>query len=144
MNVTRSHHYQQLLARWRAVASAAGGRLRKFASADGYDLFHLRTPALAKSGGLYLSAAIHGDEPGSAAALLHWAEAQGPRLRELPLFILPCLNPWGLRNNVRMDAHGTDLNRAFHRDDLPQVTALTKAIKGYRFEAALMLHEDYD
>jgi hypothetical protein len=139
-----SHHYSQLIDRWRAVGKACGIRVRKFAAADGCDLFYARTPALAKDGGVYLSAGIHGDEPGGPAALLEWAAAQGRRLRELPLIILPCLNPWGLRSNVRMDAQGNDLNRAFHREDLPQITALRQLLEGYRFDAAVMLHEDYD
>lgn len=144
MKTTRPHHYPELIARWRALAAKQRMQLRKFASADGHALVSLRTPALAKDGGIYLSAGIHGDEPASCAALLDWASAQGRRLRDLPLFIFPCLNPWGLRNNIRLDAQGNDLNRSFHRKDLPQITALTRLLEGYRFEAAVMLHEDYD
>src|SRR5258708_7236281 len=66
------------------------------------------------------------------------------RLRDLPLFLLPCLNPWGLTHNVRLDAAGIDLNRSFHREDLPEIVALRELAHGYQFDLSLMLHEDYD
>lgn len=107
-------------------------------------LFFLKTPALAASGGIYISAAIHGDEPGSSEALITWAEKHVRRLAGWPLFLLPCLNPWGLRNNIRLDAGGVDLNRAFHIDTHPVIAGLKRAAAPYQFELAVMLHEDYD
>jgi len=62
----------------------------------------------------------------------------------LPLFLFPCLNPWGLVNNSRFDAQGLDLNRSFHRDDVPELVALKALVTPYRFEMAMMLHEDFD
>jgi hypothetical protein len=140
----RAHDYRHLVERWRAVARKAGVPLRPLTRADGYDLFSLCTPALAETGGIYVSAGIHGDEAGSTEGLIAWAEAQGRRLARLPLFLLPCLNPWGLVLNRRSNERGEDLNRSFHRKDLPVINAVKQLATPYQFAAALMLHEDYD
>ena len=140
----RSHDYRHLVARWRRVARDAGLRLRLLAKDDGFDLFYLETPRLAGTPGLYLSAGIHGDEPAAPEALLRWAEKNVARLARWPLLIFPCLNPWGLRNNVRTDSHGRDLNRLFHLDTHPVVAAVRKVTRPHRFKIALAMHEDYD
>src|SRR5580704_8945808 len=115
----RAHDYRHLMERWRAVTRSAGFPLRRLGRADGFDHFYLRTPALAETGGIYFSAGIHGDEPASTEALITWAERLGRKLSRLPLLLLPCLNPWGLVHNIRTDSQGNDLNRSFHRTDLP-------------------------
>jgi predicted deacylase len=140
----RPHHYGALIQRWRAVARAAGVQLRRFSKAGDDPLFYLKTPALAATGGIYISAAIHGDEPASSEALITWAEAHIQHLAEWPLLLFPCLNPWGLRNNLRLDETGVDLNRAFQLDDHPVIAALKKVVAPFELELALMLHEDYD
>ena len=140
----RSHDYRHLVARWRAVALKAGLKLRPLAQDDGFDLFYVETPPLAGNAGLYLSAGIHGDEPAAPEALLRWAEKNVARLAKMPLLIFPCLNPWGLRNNVRTDSRGCDLNRMFHLDTHPVVKAVRKITRPHRFKIALAMHEDYD
>ena len=140
----RAHDYRHLLERWRAVARKSGVPLRRLVRADGYEHYYLRTPALAATGGIYFSAGIHGDEPGSTEALVTWAEQQGKKLSRLPLFLLPCLNPWGLTMNIRLNIAGVDLNRSFHRTDLPVIEAMKRVVAGHQFEAASALHEDYD
>jgi hypothetical protein len=58
--------------------------------------------------------------------------------------IFPCLNPWGIVNNRRLNESGHDLNRHFHRKDEPVINAVKAIIKPHRFAISLMLHEDYD
>jgi hypothetical protein len=140
----RAHDYKHLVARWRRVAREAGLRLRSLAKDDGFDLFCLETPRLTGTPGLYLSAGIHGDEPAAPEALLQWAERNTSRLAGWPLLIFPCLNPWGLRNNIRTDSQGRDLNRLFHLDTHPVVAAVRKVTQPHRFQIALAMHEDYD
>ncbi len=140
----RSHDYDHLIARWRSVARAARLPLRRLARDDGFELFYLQTPALARGNGLYLSAGVHGDEPAAPEALVRWAEKNPARLAKLPLLIFPCLNPWGLRNNVRTDSRGRDLNRLFHGDTHPVVAAVRRITAPHQFHAALLMHEDYD
>lgn len=140
----RCHDYRHLSARWRAVARESGFASRTLCEASGMKLSYLRSPALADDGGIYLSAGIHGDEPGATEGLLSWATMNRHRLAALPLLIFPCLNPWGLTQNRRTDEHGIDLNRCFHNDRHPTVAAVRRIVGNQRFDAALMLHEDYD
>ena len=117
--------------------------MRKFARADGFPVFVV---ASGKSEGprLYLSAGIHGDEPAATEALVTWCETRAARLRKCELLAFPCLNPWGLLNNSRCDAQGRDLNRGYHRKDVPVIAAQKALLRGMTFDAALMLHEDFD
>ena len=85
----RAHDYRFLIQRWRAIARAAGLPLRKLTSTEQHDLFYLRTKALTASGGIYISAGIHGDEPAATEALIIWAEKNVRRLPKLPLLLLP-------------------------------------------------------
>lgn len=140
----RAHDYGHLVERWRNLARRAGLRLRRIARDGGYEVFALRTDALAAEGGIYLSAGIHGDEAASTEALITWAEQNVARLRRLPLLIFPCLNPWGLVRNCRYDHEGRDLNRLFHTDQVPVIAAVRRSVLGHRFALALQLHEDYD
>jgi len=140
----RAHDYRFLIQRWRAVARAAGVPLRKLVSTEQHDLHFLRTKGLGATGGIYISAGIHGDEPAATEALITWAENNVGRLHRLPLLLLPCLNPWGLVNNTRVNEDGVDLNRLFHRDDQPVVSAVKQLAAPYQFAAAMTLHEDYD
>jgi murein peptide amidase A len=139
-----AHDYQDLIRRWRLVARKAGLHLTSFAQAGDFKLYYLRTPALPAKSGVYISAGIHGDEPATTEGLITWAERHTDKLAEFPLLLFPCLNPWGLRLNIRLDQTGVDLNRAFDRDDVPVIAAVRSLMKGQRFTVALHLHEDYD
>jgi murein peptide amidase A len=140
----RCHDYRYLSSRWRTLARAANLRVYSLCVASGMRVFFLRSPALEETGGIYLSAGVHGDEPGATEGLLAWAERNASRLATLPLLIFPCLNPWGLTHNRRTDEAGVDLNRCFHEDEHPTVAAVRRIAGKMQFSAALMLHEDYD
>jgi protein MpaA len=140
----RAHDYLYLVRRWRSLARRANLRCESFATSDEYELLCVRSPALEAEEGIYLSAGIHGDEPASTEGLYLWAELNLKYLRRLPLFVLPCLNPWGLIHNRRVDAEGRDLNRSYHLDNVPQITAHKELLNGYSFSVSMCLHEDYD
>jgi predicted deacylase len=140
----RSHDYRHLIARWRAVAKASGLAMKSFAATPEYKLYFLKSKALGATGGIYISAGIHGDEPAATEALIAWAEKNACTLSRLPCILFPCLNPWGLLNNRRTNEAGLDLNRLFHRDDLPVIRAMKSLAEPHYFDIALMLHEDYD
>ncbi len=142
-SIYRCHDYKLLIHRWRKVARAAGLQMSAFAEASGYPVYRL-TSRRSPEGGVYLSAGIHGDEPAGPEGLIRWAEANPDLLRQLPCLLFPCLNPWGLVNNSRLDESCRDLNRTFQHDEVPQIQALKQLIKPYRFALAVTLHEDYD
>ncbi len=144
-----AHDFEALRARWAALIEPCSLREHTLSDEAGYPVLALRTRALAEkpAGGeeaIYCCAGVHGDEPAGVWGLLEWAEANPEVLRDRALLILPCLNPWGLVNNRRSDAEGRDLNRLFHRADLPLIAAWRKTVGSARFGAALHLHEDYD
>jgi hypothetical protein len=142
--IHRAHDYRELVRRWRLVARRAGLRLVSFARESNFELFYLKTPIPAPGTGIYISAGMHGDEAGSTEGLITWAEEHADELSRLPLLIFPCLNPWGLTRNVRTNEGGIDLNRAFHRDDVPVIRSVRDILRGHSFTVALHLHEDYD
>ena len=138
------HDYSFLLKRWKRLARKWGLSGQVFATGDDFDLMCFRSSTLGKTGGIYLSAGIHGDEPATPESLYQWAELHGPVLRELPLLIFPCLNPWGLVHNRRTDSQNCDLNRCYHLSDVPRIQAQKELLRGYTFRLAMCLHEDYD
>ncbi len=140
----RAHDYKNLIRRWRKVARAGGLKVIPFAEAGGYTLYALEGVRKNAAPSLYISAGIHGDEAAATEGLICWAEKKPERLRDWNLLIFPCLNPWGLVSNSRLDPDGRDLNRAFHEETVPQVAAHKKLLGTRRFDLALTLHEDYD
>ncbi len=140
----RAHDYPYLVERWRAVAARAGLAMRRFATGPEFNLYCVRSKRLPQEGSIYISAGIHGDEPAGTEALITWAEENTRLLRRRPFFLVPCINPWGLVNNSRIDSRKQDLNRSFHSDEVTEIAALRRAMGRRRFSLGLTLHEDYD
>jgi hypothetical protein len=140
----RAHDYPYLLERWRAVARRAELVMRRFATGAEFNLYCVRSKRLPREGTIYISAGIHGDEPAGTEALITWAEKNIRLLRRRPFLLVPCINPWGLVNNVRLDSHRRDLNRCFQDDSVAEIAALKRAMGRRRFSLGLTLHEDYD
>lgn len=120
--------------------------MRKFAVAGGFPVYVIESPRVGHGNGasLYFSAGIHGDEPAATEALVDWAMRRSRPLKKCEVLIFPCLNPWGLQHNSRNDAQGIDLNRGYHRRDVAVVEAQKALVRGRTFDAAVMLHEDFD
>jgi murein peptide amidase A len=139
------HDYAALMARWRELAKRVGMRVNELCRVEGYRVIWLETPA-ARAGerSVYLSAGVHGDEPGATSGLLKWAEAHEAVLKAGAFLIFPCLNPVGLVANTRVDGRGLDLNRRFHVEDDPMCGAWRKVMQGRRVKVGVCLHEDYD
>jgi len=140
----RVHDYRFLIRRWRSLSRKAGLRSSVYCTVEDFELLCFTSPALKDSPGIYLSAGIHGDEPAAPEALYQWAELHQSILRELPVMIFPCLNPWGLVNNRRTDSENRDLNRCYHLDTLPRISAQKELLRDRKFRLAICLHEDYD
>jgi murein peptide amidase A len=140
----RAHDYLYLMERWRAVAKRAGLVMRRFAKGAEYDHYVVRSRKLPRAGTIYISAGIHGDEPGATEGLITWAEKNTRMLKLRPFLLVPCINPWGLVNNSRTDSQRRDLNRSFQDDAILEIAALKREIGSRRYSLCLTLHEDYD
>ena len=93
---------------------------------------------------LYLSSGIHGDEISGPYALLEM-------LRQPDFFsgfnttIFPILNPDGLARGIRTNAAGIDLNRDYRNPKSAETTSHIEALQTLgRFDASMMLHEDFE
>ena len=120
-------------------------RMNRFVHCGGYPCFEVSSRKLAESEQVvYLSAGIHGDEPASCEGLLKWAEDNLSILNNHSFLIYPCLNPWGLENNSRLDASGTDLNRIWNRSNHPLVSPILQKTRDLKLDLVVTLHEDYE
>lgn len=141
----RAHDVPHLLGRWRRLARSLRLRPEVLCRADDFDIICLESRG--EIPGVYLSAGIHGDEPGATEGLFRWAARGGLadlQRRQIPFFVAPCLNPWGLANNRRLDANDVDLNREFRTRKVGPVRELRARVRGTSYRLALTLHEDYD
>ena len=93
---------------------------------------------------LYISAGIHGDEPGGPLAVrelmrtISWPDS-------LEVWVCPCLNPTGFPLNQRENIHGKDLNRQYRHFEAGEVRAHVAWLKRQpRFDVCLCLHEDWE
>jgi len=141
----RAHDYGGLITRWRKVARTSGLRIAEFSQSGGFPLFFLeaaRPPTSAPA--IYFSAGIHGDEAAATEGLLAWVEENPVVLKTINPLIFPCLNPWGLVHNNRLDSQGRDLNRCYGKRKPPQIRDQIRIMGKRTFDLALTLHEDYD
>jgi hypothetical protein len=144
--IHRSHDYAWLMRRWKRIATSKSNlTMRQYHEKAGLPFFVIESKnPKPETPSLYLSAGIHGDEPGSTEGLVGWAEQNIDSLATLNLTIFPCLNPWGLINNQRTNDSGIDLNRTYHDTGAPSTHAHMRELSGRVFDLALNLHEDYD
>ena len=131
--------------------------LEAAAATDGWTIRHLSpTPSgprpwfqrTARTGPgaprVYFSAGIHGDEISGPLALLEILR-QPDFLTAFDVAIFPILNPDGLAKGIRENAAGIDLNRDYRELKSPEIASHVEALKTLgRFDAAMMLHEDYE
>lgn len=148
MHPDQVRDYRLLLERWLSLVRRVPSlTLSVFGEAGGYPLVVVeREQPDPDAASIYLSAGIHGDEPAPVEALIQWAETMATRggFSGMNMMIFPCLNPWGLERNNRLDAEGRDLNRCYHSKKVLQIAAQLRIMKGRRFHVAACLHEDYD
>jgi murein peptide amidase A len=93
---------------------------------------------------LYLSAGIHGDEISGPLALLEMIRQPG-FFDSCAVTMFPILNPNGLARGLRMNRDEIDLNRDYRNPRSLEIkdhieTLLTLG----RFDASMLLHEDYE
>lgn len=95
---------------------------------------------------IYLSAGIHGDEPAGPFAVIKLLE-EGFFDNTINWYIIPILNPTGLKLGTRENKEGLDLNRDYKLGKTPEVTAHLEWFKKYQnivFDLSICLHEDWE
>lgn len=95
---------------------------------------------------LGLFAAIHGDEPAGAYALIRFLtllEHKPELAAGYCLFVYPVCNPTGFEDNTRHSRHDRDLNREFWRESTePEVQFLEREIAKHALHGIISLHAD--
>jgi protein MpaA len=95
---------------------------------------------------LGLFAAIHGDEPAGARALVRLLEHldKNPELAAgYQLFVYPVCNPTGYEDGTRHSRRGKDLNREFWQgSDETEVYLLEHELREHAFHGVISLHAD--
>ena len=125
------------------LALAHGWESETFLKADDFELRGYRRTIPGATKNLYLSTGIHGDEPAGPLALLQLLEEN--RWPEANLWLVPCVNPTGFRNNTRENALGIDLNRDYRHLNTPEVRAHVSWLEQQpEFDLTLILHEDWE
>ena len=137
---------RSVLAEMRLAAKKYGWMPDTFYNTGGFELFALHRSGheTANRRRIYISAGIHGDEPGSPlAALKLLQENRWPP--NLEVWLCPCLNPVGFTLNTRANARGIDLNRGYLNPVAPEITAHIAWLERHpKFDLCLMLHEDWE
>ena len=94
---------------------------------------------------VFVTAGIHGEEPGSVEGALRWLESGEWSKWRVNWFVLPCINPYGWERNQRRNAQGRDINRQFrNRSACPEAELIKRLVRGRRFLFLLDFHEDVD
>ncbi len=93
-----------------------------------------------------LFAALHGDEPAGAHALVTWFSElvdEPSRATGYDLTIYPVCNPTGFADNTRHNHAGLDLNREFWRHSAQaEVAILERELTVGKFDGIITLHSD--
>ncbi|HAB16518.1 MAG TPA: M14 family metallocarboxypeptidase [Verrucomicrobiota bacterium] len=91
----------------------------------------------------YISTGMHGDEPaGPPAAQRLLEENIWP---DADLWLIPCLNPTGLRASTRTNSDGVDINRDYRHFRTAEARGhVDWLMRQPAFNLALMLHEDWE
>ena len=138
------HDYKLLIKKWRALVRKNGWKIKKIAESADMPVYEVFSGKEDSGNLVYISAGIHGDEPASVWALYSWFEMQSESHNELSFMIFPCLNPFGLINNIRFDSDGDDLNRSWGSTEKSLISQIIERTKPFSFSMAINLHEDYD
>jgi hypothetical protein len=134
----RAHDVPHLLARWRRLARSLRLTPEILCRAGGYDVITLEKRG--ELPGIYVSAGIHGDEAGATEGFFRWAARGGLEellARDIPFFLAPVLNPWGIANNRRHNADGIDLNRQFLTRSISPIPELRARVKNTTRRASI-------
>lgn len=142
---TKVRDYRAVVERLQKISRRHKLTLAPIGDVAGYEHYLMTSPTHKPAARpIYLSAGTHGEEPAAVEALLQWLERGEWRKKNLNLFILPCINPWGYERHCRFNRDGVDINRQFRLGSCPEAQLVMRAVRGRRFDLAVELHEDSD
>lgn len=154
MPITEKRPLDRLLAHFENIAGNSSQLLAKSLGqfeSDGQTYWLPRYLILGPQGGvdtirLGIFAAINGDEPEGAFALLRLAgylEQFQSLARGYALFLYPVCNPTGFEDNTARARRGTDLNAEFwNNSSAPELRSLESEIWTHAFHGIITLHSD--
>jgi predicted deacylase len=143
-----AHDLAGLQARVAALACCPGARLEELGRIGEWPLvaLHLASDrARASALRVLVTAGVHGVEPAGPAAALLFASrtlAEMGRLAGVAVSVVPLVNPFGYRRQVRGNAAGVDLNRSFSDDPAAplEVQLLRRLLRRDAFDLGVDLH----
>ncbi len=140
---------QRLLEPLQELRGLAADSLGSFVvNGENYSLprFNFRGPNSSDPIRIGLFAAIHGDEPAGALALVRFLLelARTPALAgDYDLHAYPVCNPTGFEDNTRCSRRGRDLNREFWKASAEaEVQLLERELRTRHFHGLIQLHAD--
>jgi anti-anti-sigma factor len=126
------------------AAQRLGWTCEPFWDEAGCRLFALSRLSSTATRTFYLSSGIHGDEPAPPLAVLKLLQENRFPM-DWNIYLCPCLNPQGFRQNQRASAEGIDLNRDYFKSKSKQIRAHVAWLeKQAPFSLAVSLHEDWE
>lgn len=94
---------------------------------------------------IYINAGTHGDEPAGVEAALRFLVNGAERWSRLfRLTVVPCLCPHAWVRDQRHNAQDIDVNWAYLRDDVPEISCVKSLVAGRDIRCVLDLHEDWE
>lgn len=137
--------FQEVQRRLEDLSWRLGASMGEVGTHDGFPVLCLDLPG--KKDGLprvWISAGIHGEEPGGVLGCLLWLESQADLWQDTFAFtVLPCLSPSGYERWERHDLKGRDPNRIFRLKEEPLVLAVESALSAHEAPVlAVDMHED--
>ncbi|MDB6167643.1 MAG: hypothetical protein JWM88_507 [Verrucomicrobia bacterium] len=130
--------------RFERAGYAAGFAVERYGEIEGCPLIALTKRSRGVRPRIYLSSGIHGDEPAPPLALLSLLES-GLLDDRATWFVVPLLNPSGLRRGLRENADGLDLNRDYKDLQSPEIRAHVRWLgRQPNFTVMLAVHEDWE
>ena len=127
------------------LAALRHAKMSKVAQIAAYPVFSATINPSATDSSIWVNAGTHGDEPAGVESALTFLEASAAEIPATTrIIVTPCLNPTGYIVDQRENVDGVDINWAFKRDDVPEVTIIKRIIRDQRFSAVIDLHEDWE